>query len=225
MHGTRHAGAQVAERVGGVLPHPLGIDQPLAPLLEAFGGGLLVAALDVRLGVVARHRHVRRQHEQRRARRVGRADVHDHVGEAGTLGAGARGDLAGDADEAVGGGAHAAFGAATVGGDALGRDRVDDRVVAGRAEQRREPFLAAGAREHLGAVHRELGGLRGFGARRREVVGDAYGVARRVGRRGERPLARRPARRRPLRPWPRSRESRAAIRPPARGITGLLAHR
>ena len=188
VHRTRHTGAQVAKRVGGVLPHPLGIDQPLAPLLQAFGGGLLIAALDVRLGVVARHRHVRRQHQQRRARRVRRADVHDHVGEAGALGARARGDLAGDADEAVGGGAHAALGATAVGGDALGRDRVDDRVVARRAEQRGQAFLAAGAREHLGAVHRELGGLRRLGARRGEVVRDADGVAGGVGGGGDRAL-------------------------------------
>ncbi len=64
--------------------------------------------------------------------------------------------------EAVGGGAHAALGAAAVGGDALRRDRVDHLVVAGGAEERLEALVGAGAGEHLGAVHRELGRVGGL---------------------------------------------------------------
>ena len=157
-----HAGAQVPEGVGGVLVDPVRGDQPLAVLLQPHGGRLLVAALDAAFRVVAPDRHVARQHEQRRTGGVGGADVHDHVREPRPLGARAGGGLAGDPDEAVGGSAHAALGAAAVGGDALRGDRVDHLVVAGGAEERLEALVGAGPGEDLGAVHRKLGRVRGF---------------------------------------------------------------
>ena len=172
MHRPRHAGPQVPEGVGGVLVDAVRRDQPLAVLLHADGGRLLVAALDAALRVVAADRHVAGQNQERSAGSVGGADVHDHVREPGSLGARARGDLAGNPGEAVGGGAHAALRAAAVGRDALGGDRVDHLVVAGRAEQRLEPFVGAGAREDLGAVHRELGRVGRLVPGARDVLGN-----------------------------------------------------
>ena len=42
--------------------------------------------------------------------------------------------------------------------------RVDDRIVAGAAEQRGDAFFLAGAREHLRAGHRELETVTGVAA-------------------------------------------------------------
>ena len=172
MHRPRHAGPQVPEGVGGVLVDPVRGDQPLAVLLHADRRRLLVAALDAALRVIAADGHVAGQDQERGTGGVGGADVHDHVREPRPLGARAGRDLAGDPGEAVGGGAHAALGAAAVGGDALGGDCVDHLVVAGRAEERLEPLVGAGAGEDLGAVHRELGRVGRLAQSARDVVGD-----------------------------------------------------
>jgi hypothetical protein len=119
------------------------------------------------------------QHQHGRSRGIGRRDVHDHVGEAGTFGAGAGGDLAGDARESVGRGAHGAFGAPAVTGNPFFRDGVDHAVISGAAEHRREPFFLADLGEHLRAAHRKCGRLGRGGDGGVERVGefDGSGVA------------------------------------------------
>ena len=49
VHGPRHAGLQLAERIRGVFVDAVGIDQALAELAHAFGGRLLIGGLDPHL--------------------------------------------------------------------------------------------------------------------------------------------------------------------------------
>ena len=95
VHRPGDAGFQVAKGVAAVLVHPGGVDQALAVLADALGLGLLVTGLDEGLAIVPGDGHIAGQHQQRGARGVGRGDIHDHVGEAGALGAGGRHHLAG----------------------------------------------------------------------------------------------------------------------------------
>ena len=52
MHRAGHAGLELAERITGIFMHALGIDQPLAVLLHALRGRLLVDPLDAVLGIL-----------------------------------------------------------------------------------------------------------------------------------------------------------------------------
>ena len=172
MNRSRNAGLELAEGIAGIFVHALGVDEALAVLLHALGGRLLVDPLDAVLGVLQPQRHVASQHQQRRARRVGGGDVHDHVREAGPFGARCRHDLAGHAGEAVRSGAHHAFGAAAVAGNALRRDGVDHDVVARGAEQRGQSLGLAGLGEDLCPCHREVGRLGIFREARRHFARD-----------------------------------------------------
>ena len=73
--------------------------------------------------------------------------------EAGAFGARAGRGFAGDAREAVGGGAHGAFRASAISGNAGGGDGIDHRVVAGAAEHRRQFFFLAELGENFRAGH------------------------------------------------------------------------
>src|SRR5690606_2876743 len=128
VHGAGDAGAELAEGVSGVLVDAIGGDEAFAVLLQPLGGGLLVAALDVGLGVVALHGHVAGDEEHRGARGVGRGQGADHQREARAFGAGGGGDLAGDAGEGVRGGGHVPLVASAVAGNPLVGDGGDHRV-------------------------------------------------------------------------------------------------
>jgi hypothetical protein len=153
MHWAGDARFQIAKRVPAVLPDAIRSDQPLAVLLQTRGQRLLIARLDERLAIVAGNLHVAGQDQQRCAGSVCRGDIHDHVRQAGTLGAGTGRDFAGGTRESVSCRAHRTFAAPAVGWDAGRGDGVDHGIVARTAKQCRQLFFLAELGEHLGAGH------------------------------------------------------------------------
>ncbi len=189
MHRAGDARFQIAKRISAVLPDAVRSDQPLAVFLHAGGDRLLITGLDERFAVVARDLHVAGQDQQRRAGRGCRGDVHDHVGEAGTFGAGTGRDFTGRPRKSVGGGTHRAFTAAAVGRDARRGDGVDHRVVARTTKEGRQILFLAEFGEHLGPAHAsslEGPGLRLFVERFDNLFrnGDRGDAGRPVGRVG-----------------------------------------
>ena len=176
VHRPRHAAPQLPEGIAGVFVHATRDDQPLAVLLQALGGRLLVARAGCRprcppcrstccwpatsSGVRAALAHAMAQIMSVKP---------------GPLGARGDRDLAGDADERVGGVRHRALVPPAEGGNAGRGHGVDDRVVAGAGEERRDALFLAGAGEHLGAGHREVERLRRRGRGGRELGGHANG--------------------------------------------------
>ena len=156
VHRLRHTASQLTKRVARVFVHAARDDHAFAVPLQSFGRGLLVAELNAGFGVLGADGHVAGHDQERRACGVGACNRADHVGEPWPLGAGCHGDFAGHADERVGGMRHRPFMAPAVCRNAGCRHRVDDGVVARTGEKRGDAFFLAGAREYLGAGHREV---------------------------------------------------------------------
>src|SRR5262249_39662103 len=130
-------------------------------------------------GVFVVDRHVAREYEHRRTRRIGGGNRADHVGEARTFSPRGGCYFSGHPGERIGRVTHRAFVAPRVGPYAFNSDRILDVALSRTAKKRRESFFFADPGKDLRPGHREArlcgSDLRSLGKRLGDLYRSAFG--------------------------------------------------